>query len=47
MFCLKNQTHDHRINLEPKTRPVVVRPYRYAHAEKDEMQGDACLNKES
>lgn len=28
----------HRITLEQGTGPVVVRPYRYAHAQKDELE---------
>ncbi|KAB5541338.1 hypothetical protein DKX38_014312 [Salix brachista] len=32
------RTFDHRINLEPGTHPVVVRPYRYPHAQKDEIE---------
>ncbi|XP_014660841.1 uncharacterized protein LOC106804383 [Setaria italica] len=30
--------HDHRIHLEPATRPVAVRPYRYPQLQKDEVE---------
>lgn len=29
---------DHKIVLEPGTRPVVVRPYKYPHNQKDEIE---------
>ncbi|XP_021623868.1 uncharacterized protein LOC110623248 [Manihot esculenta] len=29
---------DHRIPLEPNTKPVVVHPYRYPHGQKDEIE---------
>jgi hypothetical protein len=30
--------HDHRIMLEPDAQPVVVRPYQYPAAHKDELE---------
>jgi hypothetical protein len=29
---------DHRIHLKPNTEPVAVRPYRYPHLQKDELE---------
>lgn len=37
--CLPPQRSlDHRIHLQPGTPPIAVRPYRYAHAQKDELE---------
>ena len=30
--------YDHRINLMPDSGPMVVRPYRYAHLQKNEIE---------
>ena len=32
------RTHDHRIPLEPRSGPVSVRPYRYPHIQKNEIE---------
>ncbi|CAH9118783.1 unnamed protein product [Cuscuta epithymum] len=32
------RTRDHRIELEPGAKPVSVRPYRYGHLQKDEIE---------
>jgi len=29
---------DHRIHLKPGTEPIAVRPYRYPHLQKDELE---------
>lgn len=29
---------DHRIPLEPSTKPIVLRPYKYPYAQKDEIE---------
>ena len=33
-----NRSHEHGINLQEGTSPVNVRPYRYPHAQKDEIE---------
>ncbi|XP_073021562.1 uncharacterized protein [Primulina eburnea] len=33
-----HRTVDHRIHLEPGTRPITIRPYRYPHFQKTEME---------
>ena len=32
------RTHDHQIPLEPNTKPVSVRPYRYPYYQKNEIE---------
>ena len=32
------RSHDHRITLEPGAGPVNVRPYRYPHIQKNEIE---------
>jgi hypothetical protein len=32
------RSHDHRITLEPKTGAINVRPYRYPHIQKNEIE---------
>lgn len=33
-----SQTSDHQIPLQPNTGPISVRPYRYGHIQKDEIE---------
>lgn len=35
---LPHMATDHRIELLPGSRPVSVRPYRYGHLQKDEIE---------
>lgn len=32
------RANDHHINLQPNTKPISVRPYRYTHTQKDEIE---------